>query len=169
MRLRVKKWSNLLTWVIWCFLSKMLTKIKSGDNKTIRSWNLYVLKSFFFCFLGFITSKPDPKHHGCPGIVFLDPGKDHPGSTFCAPDPKIYLPGGPWEKPRISDMIKPQRCSRYPGSDGPPYVLYAGPDPIIPLVRCGLFRPIHPPKCVPTGGGPIGDPPMHPQPDYPTW
>ena len=161
----------------------MLTKIKSGDNKTIRSWNLYVLKStdfrypvlprrtanLFFCFLGFITSKTDPKHHGCPGIVFFDPGKDHPGSTFCAPDPKIYLPGGPWEKPRISDMIKPQRCSRYPGSDGPPYVLFAGPAPIRPLVKCGLFRPIPQPKCVPTGGGPIGDPPMHPQPDYPTW
>ena len=117
----------------------------------------------------------------------MDSGKDYPGSTFCAPDPKIYLPfrprnpDNPWEKPSIPDMIKPQRygpdpiippvrCSRYPDTDGPPYVLFAGPDPIIPPVRCGHFRPNRPiPKCVPTGGGPIGDPPMHPQPDYPIW
>ena len=122
-----------------------------------------------FALLGFIISKPNPKHHGCPGIIFfVDPGKDYPGSTFCAPDPKIYLPiyDPDWPKPPGFD---PTKCSRYPDTDGPPYVLYAGPDPIKPLVRCGLFRPIPQPKCVPTGGGPIGDPPMHPQPDYPIW
>ena len=160
----------------------------------------------------------------------MDPGKDHTGSTFCAPDPKIYLPfrppagdPPPWEKPKIPDMIKPRRyfgpdsiippvrCARYfdpdnpdgppyvlyagpdpiippvkcggpdpiippvkcrrdPDSDEPPYKLYAGPDPIIPPVRCVPFRPIPPEKCVPTGGGPIGDPPpWGPEPEYPIW
>jgi hypothetical protein len=116
----------------------------------------------------------------------LDPWKDYPGSTFCAPDPKIYLPfrprdpDNPWEKidkkPQRyfgpDPIIPPVKCSRYfdpDNPDGPPYVLYEGPDKIIPPVRCGPFVPIPPVKCVPTGGGPIGDPPIHPPPDYPIW
>ena len=109
----------------------------------------------------------------------MDPGKDYPGSTFCAPDPKIYLPGPPypgppydpdWPSPPVYFGPDPVKCSRYPDPDGPPYVLYAGPDPIIPPVRCGHFRHIPPAKCVPTGGGPIGDPPpWGPKPEYPRW
>ena len=109
----------------------------------------------------------------------MDPGKDHPGSTFCAPDPKIYLSfRPPWEKidkkPQRSfgpdPIIPPVKCRRNPDADEPPNKLYAGPDPIIPPVRCGPFVPIPPVKCVPTGGGPIGDPPpWGPEPEYPIW
>ena len=101
----------------------------------------------------------------------MDPGKDEPGSTFCDPDPKIYL--GPYFP------IPPVKCSGAPDPDGPGQVnvLYSGapdpdgpgqvnvlyaraPDPDGPgqvNVQCGPFRPIKPVTC-PTGGGPIGDP-----------
>ena len=85
----------------------------------------------------------------------MDPGKDEPGSTFCDPDPKIYL--GPYFP------IPPVKCSGAPDPDGPGQVnvLYArAPDPDGPgqvNVQCGPFRPIKPVTC-PTGGGPIRDP-----------
>ena len=113
----------------------------------------------------------------------MDPGKDYPGLTFCAPDPKIYLPGPfypghpdypDWLGLGPDPIIPPVKCSRAPDPDGPGQVnvLYArAPDPDGPgqvNVRCGPFRPIPPVKCGPKGG-PIGDPPMHPEPDYPMW
>ena len=105
----------------------------------------------------------------------MDLGKDDPGSTFCAPDPKIYLPfrppaGDPPDNPIDKRPkkyggpffpIPPVKCSGAPDPDGPGQVnvLYAGaPDPDGPgqvNVQCGPFRPIPPVRCP---GGPIGDP-----------
>ena len=73
----------------------------------------------------------------------MDPGKDEPGSTFCAADPKIYLPGPPDPfNPKIDKTpkkyfgpffaIPPVKCSGAPDPDGPGQVnvLYSGaPDP----------------------------------------
>ena len=39
----------------------------------------------FFASQGFILSIPNPKHQQLPwDSFFVDPGKDDPGSTFCA-------------------------------------------------------------------------------------
>ena len=71
----------------------------------------------------------------------MDPGKDYPGLTFCAPDPKIYLPG-PF----------------YPGHPDYPDWLGLGPDPIIPPVKCSRAPD-------PDGPGPVN---VNPDPDWPT-
>ena len=76
----------------------------------------------------------------------MDLGKDDPGSTFSAPDPKIYLPfrppaGDPPDNPIDKRPkkyggpffpIPPVKCSGAPDPDGPGQVnvLYSGaPDP----------------------------------------
>ena len=67
----------------------------------------------------------------------MDPGKDEPGSTFCATDPKIYLghrapdPDGPKQWGPFFP-IPPVKCAGAPDPDGPGQVnvLYSGaPDP----------------------------------------
>ena len=118
-RLRAKSDNFLLfsTRIIWCSLTKIKTEIKSWDNKTIRSWNLYVLKStefrcpvlprrtvnFLFALLGFIIFKPNPKHHGCPVIVFFFCGSGERSSRLnllCPRSKNLFVLSSPVGKDR---------------------------------------------------------------------
>ena len=63
--------------------------------------------NFLFALLGFIISKPNPKHHGCPGIVFFGSVERLSRLNLLCPRSKnLFALSSPWTSPVGKDRQK---------------------------------------------------------------